>query len=206
MTAATTYNQITGSPTAYKVGRRVLFVSYVSLGEWQTFGELVKLDEKRAVEKLVFWALRRATPTITCRFARRLVRRYDIWVGWLYVCLILHFFSRRLERCLIKWCAKRSEKCSKPMIGLIELLCKLSMPDIPQASTPVAIAKEAECSMKTTFRQLSRMHGWTPAEISGMSPAQFSAYASGGEDGTGTMKLDYGSSEYNSFCAQRKKA
>ena len=159
-------SQITGSPTAYKFGRRVLLVSYVSVGEWQTFGELVKLDEKRAVAELVYYALRRATPANA---------RPRMW-----------------------WWARRYKKA---LTGLVALICKLSMPAIPEGNTPIAIAKEAENNMKTAFRQLSMMYGWTPAEISDMSPAQLSAYMSGGKDGTGSEQMS--GAEYKSFRARR---
>lgn len=65
---------ITGSPVALKVGRRVLFVSYVSMGEWQTFSELLKIDEARAVVELAYYSLHRADFGITRRRVRRLLR------------------------------------------------------------------------------------------------------------------------------------
>lgn len=161
-------NQIMGSPAVYRVGRRVLLVSYVSVGEWQTFGELVKEDEGRAVTQLVHWSLQRATP------------------GCHLPCL--------------RWWNK------KALAGLVEFICNLGMPLLPKektsqqqdAQTP---GRESDNDMKTAYRQLSRLHGWTAKEISDMSPAQIHSYLSGGKDGTGIEKMS--NAEYKSFRAQR---
>ncbi len=159
-------NQIMGSPTGFKVGRRVLLVSYVSVGEWQTFGELLKQDEAQAVLELIYCSLHRANPALN----RRSVRW---WVRW-------H---------------------SKVLASLVEFICVISLPKMPKGITPVTAVKEAERSMKTAYRLLSRMHGWTPAAISDMSSAQIHSYLSGGKDGTGIEKMS--GAQYRSFRAQR---
>lgn len=69
-------NLITGSPVALMVGRRMLMVGYVSMGEWQTFSGMVKLDESKAVNELFYFSLHRADPFITRRKVRRLMRKY----------------------------------------------------------------------------------------------------------------------------------
>jgi len=155
-------NQIMGSPAVYKVGRRLLLVSYISVGEWQTFGELVERDEGYAVTQLVYWSLRRATPGI--------------------------------RRPCLRWWNK------KALARLVEFICKMGMPLLPKGTTSHQ-GKQDDNDMKTAYRQLSRLHGWTAKEISDMSPAQIHSYLSGGKDGTGIEKMS--GAEYKSFRAQR---
>ncbi len=155
-----------GSPVAFKAGRRVLLVSYVSVGEWEAFGELLEQDEAQAVLELIYYSLHRANPALK----RRSVRR---WVRW----------HRKL------------------LSSLVNLICTISLPKAPKNAAPAIAVKEAERAMNTAFRVLSRMHGWTPADISGMSSAQIHLYLSGGEDGTGIRKMS--GAEYKSFRAQR---
>ena len=159
-------SQILGSPVAFRAGRRVLLVSYVSVGEWETFGELLEQDEAQAVLELIYYSLHRANPALK----RRAVRR---WVRW----------HRKL------------------LSSLITLICKLSLPKASKDTAPVTAIEVAERARNTALRVLSRMHGWTPAQISGMSSAQIHLYLSGGEDGTGTRKMS--GAEYKSFQAQR---
>lgn len=155
---------IVGNPTALKVGRRVLLVSYVSMGEWQTFDAMLKVDEGKAVQELMYRSLHRADPLISRRAARRWTRR--------------------------------------AAADLMHLICALS---IPPAVQGLAVSdKESARSMKTTYRMLSRIHGWTPAEISDMSPAQIYSYQMGGPDGTGIQKMT--GAEYQSFRARRGMA
>ena len=155
---------ITGCPSAYKAGRRMLLVGYVSMGEWQTFGELVKLDEGRAVLRLAYWSLHRADPTMTRRKVCRLMRN------------------------------------TKFGAALMTLICDLSIPKIAgQDETPSD--KESDRNVKTAYRQLSMMYGWTPAAISDMSPVQIYQYQTGGKDGTGIQKMS--GAEYQSFRARR---
>lgn len=162
-------NQITGSPAVYKVGRRLLLVSYISVGEWQTFGLIVEKDETYAVTQLIYWSLRRATPGI--------------------------------RKPNLRWWNK------KALAGLVTFICNLGMPLLPKGTKTSQQAAEGakrpadDNSMKTAYRQLSRMHGWTPQEISDMSPAQIHSYLSGGKDGTGIEKMS--GAEYKSFRAQR---
>ena len=157
-------NQITGSPSAYKVGRRVLLVSYVSMGEWQTFRDLLKVDAGRAVLELMYCSLHRADPFFTRRTVRRLMNK-------------------------------------KTAAGLMRLICELSIPPSIKGLNAVIFDKEAERTMKTAYRRLSIIHGWTPAEISDMSPIQVYSYQLGGKDGSGIEKMSSG--EYKSFRARR---
>lgn len=158
-------NQIIGSPSVYRIGRRILLVSYVSIGEWQTFGELVEGDERYAITQLIYWSLRRATPGI--------------------------------RRPCLRWWK------NKTITGLVEFICKLGMPTLTQGEKVEGSTSnpDSDNDIKTAYRQLSRMHGWTPQEISDMSPAQIHSYLSGGKDGTGIEKMS--NSQYKSFRAQR---
>ncbi len=157
---------IAGSPTVLKVGRRTLLVSYASMGEWLTFGELVKSSEGQAMRNLIYCSLHRADPTVTRRGV------------WLFV-----------------WLHK------KALAALVDLICTISLPKMPEGVTPASAAQEVERSMKTTYRLLSRMYGWTPAQISDMSPAQLYSYQMGGKDGTGIEKMS--GPEYKSFRVSR---
>jgi len=126
-------------------------VSYVSIGEWQVYGELMKQNESRAILELVYYSLHRASG-VTRRKAR--------WLVWRH---------------------------RKTLTALIELICEISLPKIPDSTGNVP-KDEAARNIKTVYRVLSRMHGWTPKEISDMSPAQVYSYLCGGADGTGIMK------------------
>lgn len=158
-------SQIMGSPSAYKFGRRLLLVSYVSMGQWQTFDKLLKLDEGRAVLELAYFSLHRADPGITRRKVRRLMRN------------------------------------TKAAAGLMTLICELSIPTTIKGLTSDISDKEADRNIKTAYRQLSMLHGWTPAAISDMSPVQIYQYQAGGKDGTGIQKMT--GAEYKSFRARR---
>ena len=141
-------NPIMGMPVFHKR----LSVSYVSIGEWQVFSELLKQDESRAILELIYYSLHRASG-VTRRKTRWLIRRHR-----------------------------------KTLAALIELICEISLPKIPK-STATVPEKEATRNIKTVYRVLSRMHGWTPKEISDMSPAQIYSYLCGGPDGTGIVKV-----------------
>lgn len=52
-----------------------MLVAYVSMGEWQTFSELLKLSESQAVLELAYFSLHRADPHITRRKVIRLMRK-----------------------------------------------------------------------------------------------------------------------------------
>ncbi len=156
-------NQITGSPSACKVGRRTLLASYVSMGEWQTFEDMLKVDEGQAVLELMFYSLHRADPLITRRTVRKLTRR--------------------------------------AATKLMNLIIALSIPPVIKGVAAVVSDKEATRNMKTTYRRLSMQYGWTPEQISGMSPLQVYLYQVGGKDGSGIQKMSSG--EYKAFCARR---
>ncbi len=160
-------NQITGSSSVYKVSsRRSLLVSYASMGDWQTFSEILKVDEGRALAELVYRSLNRADPTVTRRAVRRLMRRQSDAI----------------------------------MAGLITLICALSIPPTPRGAPAEVSDKEADRNMKTVYRRLSTMYGWTAAEISDMSPVQVYQYQLGGKDGSGIVKMT--GAEYKSFRAR----
>ena len=139
---------IMGMPVLHKR----LSVSYVSIGEWQVYGELMKQDESRAIVELVYFSLHRASGV---------TRRKSRWLAWRY---------------------------RKTLSALIELICEISLPKIPGSATSMP-EKETARNIKTVYRVLSRMHGWTPKQISDMSPAQIYSYLCGGQDGTGIKKV-----------------
>ncbi len=162
-------NPITGSPTVFKTGRGVLLVSYVSVGEWQAFGDMYEVDKSRAVVDFLYYSLHRADPTMTRRAVRRWTRRHS----------------------------------QDQQSDLMDLICKLSIPKTPKGATGTrASPADTARNMKTAFRLLSKMYGWTAAEISDMSPAQIFSYLSGGKDGTGIVKMS--GPEYQSFRARRQ--
>ena len=161
-------NPITGSPTVFKTGRSLLLVSYVSVGEWQVFGDLYEVDKARAVIDFLYYSLHRAEPTMTRRAVRRWTRRHS----------------------------------QDQQSDLMDLICKISLPKPPKGNTATAESPaEADRNMKTAFRLLSKIYGWTAAEISDMSPAQIFSYLSGGKDGTGIVKMS--GAEYQSFRARQ---
>lgn len=147
-------NQIIGNPVPYRIGRKVYFVSYVSMGEWQVFNELLQMDDAQSVLELVYYSLHRGNSTIGRRNVRWLIRRH-----------------------------------TKVLLPLIDLICEISLPKLKTKNEIGIETKEAERNMKTVYRLLSRMHGWTPPEISGMSPAQVYSYLMGGPDATGIVKM-----------------
>ncbi len=160
-------NQITGSPTVFRAGRSLLLVSYVSVGEWQTFGALWECNKRRAVIDFLYYSLHRGDPTVT----RRAVR----W--WA-------FFHRKAQT------------------DLMELIFTISLPKPPKGKPETTESPaEADRNMKTAYRVLAKMYGWTAAEISDMSPAQIFSFLSGGKDGTGIVKMT--SEEYQSFRARQ---
>lgn len=142
-----------------------MLVAYVSMGEWQTFSEMLKLSEPQAVLELAYFSLHRADPGITRRKVRRLMRN------------------------------------TKAATGLMTLICDLSIPKITGQDGTVP-DKEADRNIKTAYRQLSMIHGWTPAAISDMSPVQVYQYQMGGKDGTGIQNMT--GAEYQSFRARRQ--
>lgn len=88
--------------------------------------------------------------------------------------------------------------------SLIDSICKISLPKIRIKETEeetVTDEKEYERNIKTVYRILSRMHGWTPSQISDMSPAQVYSYLMGGTTGTGIEKMN--SMQYQSFLGSR---
>lgn len=155
--------QIMGSPSAFKLGRRVLLVSYISIGECQTFGDLLEQSKTLAVRELLYYSLHRANPAIT----RRAVR-------WLYL-----------------------SHSRKTLSALINFICVISLPEVSQDSTPLIATAEDGRDTKLMYRRLAKMYGWTPAEISDMSPAQIHLCLSGGDDGSGIQKMS--ESEFKSF-------
>lgn len=145
------------------MGRRTLLVSYVSMGEWQTFDDMLKVDEGQAVLELMFCSLHRADPLITRRTVRKLTRR--------------------------------------AATELMHLICALSIPPAKRGIAPVISDKEATRNMKTVYRRLSMQHGWTPQQISDMSPLQVYLYQLGGKDGSGIEKMT--GAEYQAFRARQ---
>jgi len=147
-------NQIIGNPIPFKMGHKVYFVSYVSMGEWQMFGELLRMGNAQSVLELIYCSLHRGNSTIGRRKVHWLVRRY-----------------------------------TKALLPLIDLICNISLPKLKTKKEIDVGDKDAERNMKTVYRLLSKIHGWTPSEISEMSPAQVHSYLMGGPDATGIVKM-----------------
>lgn len=167
--------KVIGHPVPYKIGRRrSILVSYVSMSEWQMFGEMLQLDDVEAVLELLYYSLHRAEPAVTRKGVKRLAKKYV-----------------------------------KQLLALVDLICDMSLPKLKKGKTgasdseprtPCAKA-DSERDIKTVYRLLSRVHGWTPQQIGVMSPAQVYIYLTGGPDGTGIVKMS--NSEYKSFLARR---
>ena len=73
---------------------------------------------------------------------------------------------------------------------MIKVICSISLP--PEAEkdgkTPPT-TKEIVQQVKIMYRTLSKTYGWTPHQISQMSPLQLYDYMTGGEDGTGVARM-----------------
>lgn len=169
---------VMGHTVPYPVGRgrrrQILPVSYVSIGEWQVFGKLLKLDETHAMLELLYYSLHRAEPTTTRKQIKQLAKKH-----------------------------------MAVLLPLVDLICNISLPENKKPPTgtvsttpPSGSSSEAERAIKTSYRVLSRMHGWTPQQISEMSPVQVHIYLTGGEDGSGIVKMS--NSQYKSFLAARR--
>lgn len=81
---------------------------------------------------------------------------------------------------------------------MIKVICSISLPPESKKkneSTPTA--KEIVNQVKIMYRTLSKTYGWTPQQISKMSPSQLYDYMIGGEDGTGVMRMS--STQYAQF-------
>lgn len=68
-------NRVIGNPVPIRIGRKVYLVGYVSMAEWQTFGELQKkMLTRYSLSYLLYASLHRADPQITKRSIRHLFR------------------------------------------------------------------------------------------------------------------------------------
>ena len=76
------------------------------------------------------------------------------------------------------------------LLTLVNLICKLSLPDIKKKEGEAEDIDEVE-SIKTVYRLLAKAFTWTPQQISDMSPAQIYISMTGGPDGTGTRKMSW---------------
>lgn len=161
-------DRIIGNPVPVQVGKKVYLVSYISMGEWQTFMEFLRQDAIEALEFLVYCSLHRADPTIKEKAVGNLLRKYASSISF-----------------------------------LIDTICGISFPKVNLGGMEKLVIgeKETKRNVKSTFRILSRMHGWTPQQISDMSPAQVYLYMMGGSTGTGIEKMN--SLQYQAFLASR---
>ena len=80
--------------------------------------------------------------------------------------------------------------------AIVEIICKISLPPNIKEDKKVT-DKEIVNDIKTLFRNMSKMYGWTPDIIKDLSPSQLYDYMIGGKDGTGTQRMSV--SEYASF-------
>jgi len=163
---------IIGNPVPVKIGFKLYLVAYVSLSEWETFEALVRRDSKdgQFLFYLIHCSLRRGDPTITKRKVRKLIR----WHKAMMVLVVSIIRGMSLP---------------------VSKLSKNKDVKVPELDT-----KQAERNMKTICRVLSRIHGWTPQQIGGMSPAQIYSYLMGGKSGTGIEKMS--SEEYQNFLSR----
>ena len=88
---------------------------------------------------------------------------------------------------------------------LIDKICDLSLPKISdkKIEQKEISLEERERNIKSTYRILSRLHNWTPQEISDMSPFQICSYLMGGKTGTGLEKMT--GEEYRRLLSARGK-
>jgi len=147
------------------------------MSEWQMFGELLQLDDAKAVLELLYYSLRRAEPTVTRKGVRKLAKKY----------------AKQLLALVDLICDMSLPKL-KAKTGAIPGADKTAPPSAPRG--------DSERDIKIVYRLLSRIHGWTPQQIGIMSPAQVYIYLTGGPDGTGIVKMS--NSEYKSFLANRR--
>lgn len=114
----------------------------------------------------------------------------------------LHRADSTVRRKVVKRLLKRH---SAVITSLIDIICSMSLPKMKvkngEEEETTIDEKDYERNVKTVYRILSRMHGWTPEQISGMSPAQVYSYLMGGTTGTGIEKMN--SMQYQSFLAGR---
>lgn len=93
-------------------------------------------------------------------------------------------------------------KFAKHLDVLVDTICKASLPNLKVTKIKVN-RKEQEINLKASYRVLSRMHGWTPEQISSMSPAQIFLYLVGGKTGTGIEKMT--DAQYANLLASRER-
>ena len=86
---------------------------------------------------------------------------------------------------------------------MIKVICSISLPpDKEYDSKELPSAKEVVQQIKVLYRTLSRLFGWTPQQISQMSPLQLYDYMIGGEDGTGVVRMS--PAQYQQFRHSRE--
>jgi len=87
---------------------------------------------------------------------------------------------------------------------LVDKICALSLPVVDKPPPKRSVSEsERKRNLKSTYRILSRLHNWTPPQISQMSPAQVCSYLLGGKTGTGLEKMT--SEEYKQLLAAKGK-
>ena len=70
-------NQIMGVSIPFNLRNgNFLLISFISMGEWQIFGDIIKINEKLAMREFLYFSLNRANPLITRRKVRFLMFRY----------------------------------------------------------------------------------------------------------------------------------
>ncbi len=73
---------------------------------------------------------------------------------------------------------------------MIKVICSISLPpESKKDDKPPPTTKEIVRQVKVMYRTLSKTYGWTPEQISQMSPSQLYDYMTGGEDGTGIARM-----------------
>ena len=163
-------NLIAGHPTPFKLKKgRMLLLSYVSIGEWQTLSELLRqaADDAYIVTFLIRCSVQRADPRVSAKEVFRIIR-----------------------------------KNKNRLLPLMDVICKISLAEVPTPKTASKTSTQSlEKNTKTMYRILSRLHGWTPRQITDMSPAQIYVYLTGGDTGTGIEKMS--SSQYQELRRSR---
>jgi len=69
-------NQIMGNSVPVWIGKKIYLVSYISVGEWQTFVKILQCDAIEALKFLVYHSLHRADSTIKKKTVNHLLKKY----------------------------------------------------------------------------------------------------------------------------------
>ena len=87
---------------------------------------------------------------------------------------------------------------------MVKVICSISLPpETKNDNDTPPTNKEILNQVKTMYRMFSKLYGWTPPQISKMSPLQLYHYMTGGEDGTGVARMS--PAQYEQFRQARNR-